>query len=205
MTILKGQKSSSIKRAREQSALKVDQLNDTVMKREINAFKTIIATHVSSLLENFLPESTVGQVHAELVAHQYDSVIQSIIEKIFQYARGDIDLQSEKEQWMMKQACDTICRILWKCPSNGAHYTINWTQWVKTPLGFAIKACYARLKDTLTCEELGILLGYTRQEISRRAKLNILPHQRVGGSYVFSKKELMKHSILPQKQEYAIT
>ncbi len=205
MTHLKAQKSSSINRARGQSSFKVDQLTDAVMKREINEFKNTIATHVSSLLQNFLPEQTVDQVREELVVHHYDSVIQSIIEKIFQYARGDITLQSEKEQWMMKQACDTICSILWKSPSDDVHYTINWTQWVKTPLGFAIKACYSRLKDTLTCEELGILLGYTRQEISRRAKLNLLPHKRVGGSYVFSKKDLIKKSILPQEQEYAIS
>lgn len=205
MTLLKAEKSRPRKRARVQCSLKVTQLDDTVMKKEINAFKSIVASHVSSLLGNFLPEPLVNQVNQELIAHQYDSVIESIIEKIFQYARGDITLQTEKEQWMMKQACDTICRILWKCPSDNHHYTINWTQWVKTPLGFAIKACYARLKDTLTCEELGILLGYTRQEISRRAKLNLLPHRRIGGSYVFSKKELVNRQILPSEADYALT
>ncbi|MCD6460304.1 hypothetical protein J7L67_06515 [bacterium] len=176
--------------------MKIAELTDEVIAHEIREFKKNISSYVCSLLEHFLPESSVNQFRYELIVNRYDSVIQSILEKIFLFARGEIKLSSDKEKWMINQACDTICTILWKSPAEKDHFNTNWTEWVKTPLGFAIKACYARLKDTLTCEELGILLGYTRQEISRRAKLKLLPNKRVGGSYVFFKKELIKKKIL---------
>ena len=179
--------------------MKLSDLNDETIDVQIREFKKNISSYVCSMLEHFLPESSVNQFRYELIVNRYDSVIQSILEKIFLYARGDITLHSEKEKWMISQACDTICTILWKSPADANHFSINWTEWVKTPLGFAIKACYARLKDTLTCEELGILLGYTRQEISRRAKLKLLPNKRVGGSYVFFKKELIKKKILVEE------
>ena len=180
--------------------MKIKNLTPRVVKKEINSLKTLISAYISSLLINFLPDSSLKMLEEQLQEYHYDSVIKSILEKIFQYAKGDLKLKSKEEKYMMHQACDKICSILWASPSSSNKYiNINWTEWVKTPLGFAIKACYARLKDTLTCEELGILLGYTRQEISRRAKLNLIPNKRVGGSYIFFKKELLRKKILPDE------
>lgn len=175
--------------------MKTRNLNEYTTKQEIEKFKRVISEYTSSLLANFLPDSSVDLFKQQLETYQYGSVIESILEKIFQFARGELKLRTEEEKYILKQACDTISSILWQCPASKKSM-VNWTAWVKTPLGFAIKACYARLNDTLTCEELGILLGYTRQEISRRAKLSLLPHKRIGGSYVFFKKELIKKNIL---------
>ena len=175
--------------------MKTSHLNQKTVRKEIEKLKRLVSQHLCSMMANFLPEESVELFRNQLETHEYGSVIESILEKIFQFARGDIKLETADEKYIMRQACDTISSILWKSPAD-KNFSVNWTEWVKTPLGFAIKACYARLNDTLTCEELGILLGYTRQEISRRAKLNLLPNKRIGGSYVFFKKDLIRKNIL---------
>ncbi|MCP5462634.1 MAG: hypothetical protein H7A34_05595 [bacterium] len=177
--------------------MKISDITETTINEEIELFKRLISSHIFTLMSNFLPVSSVDFFKQQLQQYNYDSFIKAILNKIFLFARGEITLSNRDEETLMQQACDTICSIMWSSPASAAHCTINWTEWVKTPLGFAIKACYARVKDTLTCEELGILLGYSRQEISRRAKHNLLPHKKVGGSYVFFKKELIKKDILP--------
>lgn len=172
--------------------MKLSQLSDKTIQKEIEKFKQTTVGYLLTLMAHFLPDTSIELFKDQLEAANYDSLISSILKKIFCYARGDFELDKEEERLVMKQACDTIATILWKSPASNKIIHINWTEWVQTPLGFAIKACYARLNDTLTCEELGILLGYTRQEISRRAKLNLIPHKRIGGSYIFNKKELIK-------------
>jgi len=178
--------------------MKIKHIDKKIEKREIEKFKKNISEYMCSLMSNFLPESSVELFKSHLNDHRFDSVIESIISKIFQFARGELKLNTKEEKWMMRQACDTICTILWRSPADNLKNNINWTEWVKTPLGFAIKACYARLKDEISCEELGIMLGYTRQEISRRAKLNLIPHKVIAGSYVFSKKDLFKKNIITE-------
>ena len=179
--------------------MKIAQINKQVIAKEIESFKKLITSHMFTLMANFLPESSVAFFKQQLDDHNYDSFIKAILEKIFQFACGEVSLQTKDEQMMMWQACNTICSIMWCSPASDKRFVINWTEWVKTPLGFAIKACYARLQDTLTCEELAILLGYSRQEISRRAKLDLIPHKKIGGSYVFLKKDLVKKNFLPEK------
>ncbi|MEW6536075.1 MAG: hypothetical protein AB1454_10705 [Candidatus Auribacterota bacterium] len=178
--------------------MKLSSISDKIIDREIDKFKDTTSGYIVSLMAHFLPEESIKLFEAHLKQANYDSLIESILKKIFHYARGDFELDTIEEREIMKQACDTITSILWKAPASSKMYHINWTDWVKMPLGFAIKACYARLNDTLTCEEVGILLGYTRQEISRRAKLNLIPHKRIGGSYVFYKKDLVKKKFLPE-------
>ncbi len=178
--------------------MKIKNIDKKTEKREIERFKKNISEYLCGLMANFLPESSVDLFKSHLSDHKFDSVIESIISKIFQFARGELKLNSKEEKWMIQQACDMICSILWRSPADNRKNSINWTEWVKTPLGFAIKACYARLKDDISCEELGIMLGYTRQEISRRAKLNLIPHKIIAGSYVFSKKELLRKNLISE-------